>query len=120
MGCPEEGHTCCDNLTTDPNACFSNFVAGPVFSIISSTVILVNTVYIGIEAQRDIQNQVKRLHEKPMEETSEAGEYFFTIFFVVELSMRIIAQKKMFIFGKDKYWNFLIPSLSCSHPLRLS
>merc|ERR1719240_1623683 len=41
-----------------------------------------------------------------MSETSEAGEYFFTIFFVVELSMRIIAQKKMFIFGKDKYWNF--------------
>merc|ERR1719197_136468 len=105
LGCPEEGHTCCDNLTTDPNACFSHFVAGPIFSIISSTVILVNTVYIGTEAQASINNQVKRLHNESMSPTSEAGEYFFTIFFMVELSMRVIAQKKMFIYGKDKYWN---------------
>jgi len=41
-----------------------------------------------------------------MSPTSEAGEYFFTIFFMIELSMRITAQKKMFVFGKDKHWNF--------------
>merc|ERR1712137_310912 len=27
------------------------------------------------------------------------------VFFVVELFMRIVAQKKMFVFGPDKYWN---------------
>merc|ERR1712137_995629 len=49
--------------------------------------------------------QVKRLHEQSQESTNPAGEYFFNVFFVVELFMRMVAQKKMFAFGPDKYWN---------------
>merc|ERR1712137_876760 len=69
-------------------------------------VILANTVFIGIETQISIQNEVKRLHEQSQESGNPAGEYFFTCFFCVELLMRIVAQKKMFVFGPDKYWNF--------------
>jgi hypothetical protein len=68
-------------------------------------VILVNTIYIGFETEASIQNEVARLNDTATTEVNEAGEYFFTIFFMVELSMRIIAQKKAFVFGKDKYWN---------------
>jgi len=102
LGCREDGEGGC---SAGPCACFQHFVAGPIFSLISSLVILANTVYIGIETEASIENQVRRLNNESTTESSEAGEYFFTIFFVVELSMRIIAQKKMFVFGKDRYWN---------------
>merc|ERR1712007_91287 len=103
LGCADESGESC--FSKSPDGCFQHFVAGPIFSLISSTVILVNTIYIGFETEASINNQVKRLNDEPMTSMSEAGEYFFTIFFVVELSMHILAQKKMFIFGRDRYWN---------------
>merc|ERR1712137_1202444 len=102
LGFSEDGGMC-GGGTADER--FQAFVAGPIFSMISSSVILANTIFIGIETQTSIQNQVKRLHEESQETTNPAGEYFFNVFFVVELFMRIVAQKKMFVFGPDKYWN---------------
>lgn len=92
LGFTEDGEGGC---AKGPDECFKHFVAGPIFSLISSTVILVNTVYIGFEAEASFSNQVKRLSNEDMTSTNEAPEYFFTIFFMVELSMRVIAQKKI-------------------------
>jgi len=36
---------------------------------------------------------------------SVVAEFFFTIFFIVELLMRVVAQKLRFLLGKDKFWN---------------
>jgi len=103
LGMSEDGVGCGAGT---PDERFQAFVGGPIFSIISSFVILANTVFIGIETQISIGNQIKRLQDMGQDSSHPAGEYFFTCFFVVELMMRIVAQKKMFVFGPDKYWNF--------------
>merc|ERR1712137_1441076 len=103
LGFSEDGGGCARKT---PDERFQAFVGGPIFSIISSFVILANTVFIGIETQISIGNQIKRLQDMGQESTHPAGEYFFTCFFVLELFMRIVAQKKNFVLGPDKYWNF--------------
>jgi len=52
-----------------------------------------------------MDNEVRRLNQDSITKVGDEGEYFFTIFFMVELAMRIVSQRRLFIFGKDRYWN---------------
>jgi len=98
LGCPSVHEN-------SSSSCLQKFVEGPIFSIVSSTVILANTAYIGWETEVSMDNAVRRLNNESINNVGEEGEYFFTIFFMVELAMRIIAQRRLFLVGKDKYWN---------------
>jgi len=52
-----------------------------------------------------MENEFARLEDTSAPAISTAAESFFTIFFIVELLMRVIAQRLRFVLGKDKYWN---------------
>jgi len=85
---------------------FESFVEGPIFQAVSSTAILANTIYMGTEASTKMHNEIQRLNNHEQEFLSDAPEYIFTIFFVLELLMRVVAQRRDFVIGQDKYWNF--------------
>merc|ERR1712007_247797 len=85
--------------------CFENFVSSSVFSLCSSLAIASNTIYIGWETNQKMENEFARLEDTSAPAISTVAESFFTIFFIVELLMRVIAQRLAFLIGKDKYWN---------------
>jgi len=84
---------------------FEQFVESPIFGLISSLAIISNAGYIGYEADHRVQSEIAMLHGEDHEALSTTPEISFTIFFVVELLMRMMAQKKDWLFGKDVYWN---------------
>merc|ERR1712137_1155822 len=104
--CPEGGISGCIAQLRNQPECFENFVDGTVFSLFSSTAILANTIYIGWETNKKMEKELARLEENSTPAMSTAAEYFFTIFFIIELLMRVVAQKFRFVLGKDRFWNF--------------
>lgn len=91
-------------LRQDPH-CFRAFVEGPLFAVISSTGILGNTIYIGWETNQNMRNEMGRLTEDMDDTINPAGEYAFVVFFVLELCMRVLAQRWQWLIGRDRYWN---------------
>merc|ERR1712137_723146 len=94
----------CKRLCTPEG--FETFVDGNIFSAISSSAILANTIYMGYEINTKMHNEVSRLKMQEEDALSTVPEYVFTIFFVCELLMRVVAQRLKFLIGKDMYWNF--------------
>merc|ERR1719240_1049125 len=93
------------SLKNDPNG-FTHFVDGNVFAFISSTAIFANTIYIGWETDTNMGNEVSRFHEGSQTSVSPVPEYAFICFFVVELLLRAVAKKRLFLLGRDRNWNF--------------
>jgi len=90
----------------DPKTCFHNFVEGGIFSSLSNSAILANTIYIGYETNIKMETEYTRLTTGENNTVvTDTGEYFFTCFFVTELLMRMCAQKGDFVWGKDFGWN---------------
>eukprot|EP00811_Abedinium_folium_P020788 NODE_297_length_3207_cov_15.753571.p1 GENE.NODE_297_length_3207_cov_15.753571~~NODE_297_length_3207_cov_15.753571.p1 ORF type:complete len:863 (+),score=208.28 NODE_297_length_3207_cov_15.753571:175-2589(+) len=95
----------CENAKKDPRQCFRSFVDGPLFTGITSLVILANTVYIGSQSDSRMEREVARLHQSATPDAASNFDYFFTVFFVIELLMRLTAQRMEFFCGKDTAWN---------------
>lgn len=82
-------------------ASLEHVVGHPMFDYFVATIILANALVIAYETET--------LSHDPHAETLPAFmgiDLFFTIFFALEVAMRIIVEKRRFIFGRNKGWNF--------------
>eukprot|EP00811_Abedinium_folium_P029046 NODE_4545_length_1878_cov_18.447173.p1 GENE.NODE_4545_length_1878_cov_18.447173~~NODE_4545_length_1878_cov_18.447173.p1 ORF type:complete len:529 (+),score=110.86 NODE_4545_length_1878_cov_18.447173:134-1588(+) len=84
---------------------FKDFVNGGVFLGISSSMIVANTIYIGLESNVKMDNEFKRLRDETQEDFSSVPETFFMIFFILELLVRIAGLRLDFIIGQECWWN---------------
>eukprot|EP00927_Polykrikos_kofoidii_P035013 TRINITY_DN2959_c0_g1_i2.p1 TRINITY_DN2959_c0_g1~~TRINITY_DN2959_c0_g1_i2.p1 ORF type:complete len:567 (+),score=60.27 TRINITY_DN2959_c0_g1_i2:96-1796(+) len=84
---------------------FDRFVGGEVFSGVSISMIWVNTVYLGFEADRILHNNYARLVGLPAAGSSVNLNYFFASFFVLELCLRMMSERVVFFVGPDMVWN---------------
>eukprot|EP00812_Abedinium_dasypus_P010367 NODE_398_length_1599_cov_384.083549.p1 GENE.NODE_398_length_1599_cov_384.083549~~NODE_398_length_1599_cov_384.083549.p1 ORF type:complete len:453 (+),score=196.39 NODE_398_length_1599_cov_384.083549:3-1361(+) len=89
----------------NPRLCFEHYVESTVFTTISSLAILANSAYMGWDCERKITSEVLRIRSEDSETPAPVGDYIFTVFFVVELLMRVLAQKKTFVMGPDANLN---------------
>lgn len=78
------------------------------FSISSAAVILLNTFYIGVQADLLIRVEFDRVlkgSENPWRIHFFIVDFIFAILFTIELAARFILLKRSFFFGKDKLWH---------------
>jgi len=82
-----------------------------IFVSLSNLAIVANTVYLGWLADFSVRTGYSRIEElrsgnvANVAAASDLPDYLFAAWFTVELAIRIIAEKKSFFFGEDKWWN---------------
>eukprot|EP00811_Abedinium_folium_P019523 NODE_2846_length_2132_cov_10.574065.p1 GENE.NODE_2846_length_2132_cov_10.574065~~NODE_2846_length_2132_cov_10.574065.p1 ORF type:complete len:630 (-),score=134.15 NODE_2846_length_2132_cov_10.574065:241-1920(-) len=81
------------------------FVESSLFVGISSAAILANTAYMGYDAETRVTNELKRHRVQMITEIPEGADVAFTAFFVVELLLRTMAERRNFLCGEDVSWN---------------
>eukprot|EP00811_Abedinium_folium_P035383 NODE_817_length_2749_cov_8.062166.p1 GENE.NODE_817_length_2749_cov_8.062166~~NODE_817_length_2749_cov_8.062166.p1 ORF type:complete len:806 (+),score=136.61 NODE_817_length_2749_cov_8.062166:120-2537(+) len=100
---------------------FCNFVNSGVFTGFSTVVILCNTCYMGYETNNQIRGEFSRIQEGVSSpEPNIWPEIVFTAFFVVELTMRVLAERREFLCGRDIFWNVVDTLLIVSASLELA
>jgi len=108
--CHEDGELARElkKITNFPcTSSLEKFVDSYLFGVISSMAIITNACYIGYEANFMVKNELSFLYGQGRHALTPVPEYCFTVFFVIELLMRVAAQKKAFLFGKDVTWNMI-------------
>jgi len=94
--------------------CLTRFARGPVWTLLSVGMILINTVLIGVEIQLVTSYHLqKALHREggwpaPSNWDDSAFHVIETLFLawmVFELLVNVYAQRKAFLFGPDWRWN---------------
>jgi len=80
---------------------FYQCVTGPRFQYITAIIIVVNAIFIGVQA--DFRARSHRESYRPS--FFAFSEISFCVFFVVEITARIIAQGREFVCGDDWKWN---------------
>eukprot|EP00811_Abedinium_folium_P034077 NODE_6990_length_1618_cov_13.592220.p1 GENE.NODE_6990_length_1618_cov_13.592220~~NODE_6990_length_1618_cov_13.592220.p1 ORF type:complete len:403 (-),score=113.50 NODE_6990_length_1618_cov_13.592220:248-1456(-) len=88
-----------------PVTCYEQFVAGPIFTAISSFAIISNTIFLGADVNSKVSEEIRRYNYDTLQVSSRTPEFAFTSFFSLELLMRMFAQKGFFIIGKECWWN---------------
>lgn len=82
------------------------FASGIVFKTFSMTVILANTLYLGAAADFNVKNSYRRLQGMPKEEEWTVVTVVFTVWFVIELVVRMAAERVEFFRGDEMWWNY--------------
>jgi len=78
------------------------------FFIACSLIIVANTLIVAIEAEHGIREEFNRVNGKAVAEWQLGWiDNTFTLWFVLELLLRIYADRFLFVFGPDRFWNFL-------------
>jgi len=73
-----------------------------VVKVVCSTVILLNSVFIGIHTEKKVEAKFTGVPESDLFNIVEQA---FCAFFAVELLLRLLIERKDFLFGADKRWN---------------
>jgi hypothetical protein len=77
------------------------FVTSFYFQAIVSAAILVNAVCIGCQ----VDSQLKSTNQEQVDEEWHHVEICFTVFFTLELIIRVAAERWAFVFGENWAWN---------------
>jgi len=80
-----------------------------VFKTVCVVAIFLNTIWIAINADLVTKNKFKKLEgdeDTELESRLEGPEWAFTVWFTIELIIRMAAEKWEFITGKEYGWNF--------------
>jgi len=89
------------------NGTLFSFVHGRVFTSISSLVIFLNAILIGVHMNTEVVNAISGHHD-PDEEAMWLGiEISFTLFFSGELFLRALSERRLFWTGTERNWNLL-------------
>jgi len=86
-------------------------VHGPLFQIFSSSLILGNALLLGLGMSSSTQAEVNRLSSNQRSGSThnrsayEAWELSFNIAFWIELLVRIVADRGLFVWGREYRWN---------------
>eukprot|EP00811_Abedinium_folium_P013652 NODE_226_length_3347_cov_6.824534.p1 GENE.NODE_226_length_3347_cov_6.824534~~NODE_226_length_3347_cov_6.824534.p1 ORF type:complete len:991 (+),score=237.22 NODE_226_length_3347_cov_6.824534:38-3010(+) len=95
-----------------------------IFTIITTLAIIANTVYLSIDADQSISNNLSRLQGAPTEAQTYGIVYGFCLFFIVEIMLRIAVERTQFVTGPNRYWNafdsFIVISSSAESLLILT
>jgi hypothetical protein len=103
---------------------FEEFVESALFNYVAGFIVLLNVVFIGIEANITMANAIEDSQEDDNcfvgACTGESlafwlGNFCFTVLYLIEVALRIAATPVLFFIGHDRNWNFLdIVVLTCS------
>lgn len=85
-----------------PDNCCVSLVSGKIFSALSFLLIVVNAVWMGYESDTELEQQRGQEWSWP-----DAINMGFTLWFALELILRVSALRKYFFFGDDWTWNWL-------------
>lgn len=83
-----------------------SFVRSHRFDMLSAAVIVVNSVFIGMNAQSAIQHALANTRD-PNDSQTRVAVFFFSSFYCMELLLRIWAFRCLFFTGPDWQWNAL-------------
>eukprot|EP00931_Biecheleriopsis_adriatica_P116901 TRINITY_DN92484_c0_g1_i1.p1 TRINITY_DN92484_c0_g1~~TRINITY_DN92484_c0_g1_i1.p1 ORF type:complete len:609 (-),score=127.17 TRINITY_DN92484_c0_g1_i1:125-1951(-) len=86
--------------------CFKKFISGICFKSLTMLAIAANTMYLGFAADQNVKNSYKRFSAEPRDPASMVPDIAFAGWFTLELILKAVAEKKLFLTGEDKYWNF--------------
>eukprot|EP00971_Amphidinium_carterae_P313583 6232363-Amphidinium_carterae.1 len=114
-----EGSSSWSKLGADPNTWLSRIVAGNVVGLLSAFVIFLNALCIGLE----VEDSMERVLHNPTQTKPRIYAILniaFTVFFLLELLVRVYAQRWSFLFGDDKSWNVFDAMLVAVSMLDLS
>lgn len=93
---------------TEKGPCLSRLVRSTGFSIVSGAVISLNAMFMGLQAEYDMDWQIDRLageHEEPINWVPV--DLIFCALMTLELVLRVIGLKCGFCFGSEWLWNLL-------------
>lgn len=80
------------------------------FKVVCVAAIVLNTVWIAIAADLDTKDKFNKMeggqHDPELEEKLAVPEWVFTVWFTIELVVRIANEKVGFITGTEQGWNF--------------
>jgi len=80
----------------------ARFVDGWIFESICTIVIIFNALHIGYAAEYAITHV-----EEPTNVWVTAGAWFFTVYYILEISLRLIVHRQYFFFVVEWRWNVL-------------
>jgi len=75
------------------------------FKVWCSMVIIGNAVYVGWETNWTAEMRYRTYLGEPAQELSRAPERAFLCWFLLELLLRLWAERREFLFGEDVWWN---------------
>jgi len=97
--------------------CLERFISSNEFAVFTGVLIIANTVFIGYTSNevmdRTVQDYESRVaHNGAVSRRSEPEwqgtvDFVFSMAFLVELLLRILAYEWRFIFGNERVWNLL-------------
>lgn len=97
--------------------CLERFISSNEFAVFTGVLIIANTVFIGYTSNevmdRTVQDYESRVaHNGAVSRRSEPEwqgtvDFVFSMAFLVELLLRILAYEWRFIFGNERAWNLL-------------
>jgi len=78
------------------------FVHSSLFRALCSTMVILNVLFVGVLTEVELQDaQANRLQSKLW----TIGNSFFCIFFLIEILLRLLAERKLFFTGDHVRWN---------------
>jgi len=76
-----------------------------IFKLLVMVAILANSVYLGFDADLQVQNSFRRVRNRPEEVVPPVADVVFPVIFVVELVIRLGAERWALFEGEEKWWN---------------
>lgn len=84
----------------------TRIIRGANFSFLCTVVILANAIFVGIVADQEVRWEFSRLEGNARQKPDQSFlEAIFSVYFVIELILRIVAERIAFLFGRDARWN---------------
>eukprot|EP00931_Biecheleriopsis_adriatica_P073339 TRINITY_DN47641_c0_g1_i1.p1 TRINITY_DN47641_c0_g1~~TRINITY_DN47641_c0_g1_i1.p1 ORF type:complete len:630 (+),score=105.82 TRINITY_DN47641_c0_g1_i1:275-1891(+) len=75
------------------------------FRVVVIFAIVFNAAYIGFVSDQQVKNSFRKLHGEKLSDISKIPDITFTVWFIIEISLRLAAEQKMFFTGDEVVWN---------------
>ena len=95
-----------EDLPATPMRLVARFVDSRSFQLITTSLILLNTVYVGFESNLNMTNALE-VPPRSSPTWSQQVNRVFSFCFLLELLLRMIAAGRTFFVGHEKGWNLL-------------
>mmetsp|Transcript_11302 Transcript_11302/g.25983 ORF Transcript_11302/g.25983 Transcript_11302/m.25983 type:complete len:697 (+) Transcript_11302:182-2272(+) len=87
-----------------PDTLLNRCVQGSAFSLVVAVAIATNAIIMGLDADESMDRALSD-PEKPRSQFFVTADIIFTTFFIVELVLRVIAERLSFLLGTEWLWN---------------
>eukprot|EP00929_Paragymnodinium_shiwhaense_P007278 TRINITY_DN111205_c0_g1_i1.p1 TRINITY_DN111205_c0_g1~~TRINITY_DN111205_c0_g1_i1.p1 ORF type:complete len:754 (-),score=166.08 TRINITY_DN111205_c0_g1_i1:159-2420(-) len=85
-----------------------HFAQHRVFNGVISAAIVANVIWLGVASEGQLREEFRRLDGKSKGEGLHwiVGDLFFCMLFLAEMVVRIAANWRAFLWGRERYWNY--------------